>query len=210
MYQCDPRNANDPKGRYRHEIAYDGKCIYILGGGRIEISFDLTILPTFDLEENVWKYTETKPDTTAPKPGFPGERKCFSTIQYKKDNNDVEVIVSGGIKTDTEFYDDIWKLNLRTFQWTLFKQTSFPYPLYFHDSVTNGDGCMYVFGGILKNQPNPQRINKIFKVWMTVPKLGAIAWDAMLYYHLPQMKTSTKEELLEMGIPPTYVQRFTR
>ena len=33
VYICAGRDQCEPKGRYRHELAFDGKIIYVFGGG---------------------------------------------------------------------------------------------------------------------------------------------------------------------------------
>jgi hypothetical protein len=33
VYICSGKNESEPRGRYRHELAFDGKMIYVLGGG---------------------------------------------------------------------------------------------------------------------------------------------------------------------------------
>ena len=43
VYICAGRDPHEPKGRYRHEIAFDGKRIYILGGGTSVESFGFVV-----------------------------------------------------------------------------------------------------------------------------------------------------------------------
>jgi len=33
VYICTGKDECEPYGRYRHELAFDGKMIYVLGGG---------------------------------------------------------------------------------------------------------------------------------------------------------------------------------
>lgn len=44
VYICMGRDFCEPAGRYRHELAYDGKMIYVLGGGTSTESFGFTVL----------------------------------------------------------------------------------------------------------------------------------------------------------------------
>lgn len=53
VYICKSEENGDPSGRYRHEIVYSGKLLYILGGGTAQTAFDLIVLPAFDLEKVV-------------------------------------------------------------------------------------------------------------------------------------------------------------
>lgn len=61
-YLCQGRGDYEPTGRYRHEVAFDGDCIYILGGGTAEEVFDFIDIPMFDLEMKKWHKRRTKRD----------------------------------------------------------------------------------------------------------------------------------------------------
>lgn len=115
VHICRASNMDDPKGRYRHEIAYDDHYIYVLGGGTSEVAYDLENLPAFDLKKSKWITIKTKPDPDA-KFGYPQPRKCHSCIQYDTPNG-IHVIIAGGYIGDDRFFDDVWRLNLRTYQW---------------------------------------------------------------------------------------------
>lgn len=43
IYICAGRDPHEPKGRYRHELAFDGRRIYILGGGTSIEAFDFVV-----------------------------------------------------------------------------------------------------------------------------------------------------------------------
>lgn len=210
VYICRGSSPSEPKGRYRHEIAYDNNYIYVLGGGTSDSAFDLEIVPAFDLRLNKWISIKTQADPSVKLPGYPAPRKCHSCVQYETPNG-IEVIIAGGYFEDQRFFDDIWKLNLRTHQWQLFQTTTFPRALYFHDAATSGNGKMYVFGGISVGEglENSTRINDIYKIWTTIPKLSEIAWDAVIYYH-PDLPNRERTELLELGIPPKFANRAIR
>lgn len=62
VYVCQGRGDYEPAGRYRHEVAFDGKCIYILGGGTANAVYDFLDIPTFDLEKREWYKRRTKRD----------------------------------------------------------------------------------------------------------------------------------------------------
>lgn len=193
-----------PIGRYRHEIAIDDKFIYIFGGGTAETVFDLQTLPAFDLINRKWCKIETLPDPVA---GFPPKRKCHSLVQYKIEEvqrgEDTIVIISGGLNHDGAI-KDIWQLSLKNLRWMKFKQTNLQTSLFFHDACITKDGQMYIFGGITTNTI---RSNKLFKMWVTIPKLSAICWEAIMYYY-PKVYTKSREELLERGVPIHFVNRI--
>lgn len=206
-YVCNENIRDDPKGRYRHEIAYDENYVYILGGGTQSQSFDLETIPAFSFSENKYIFVKTKPDTnTDTNGGYPEPRRFHSCIQHTTEDG-VEVVIAGGYKSQDRFFDDIWKLNLRTLQWRRFAQTKLPYALYFHDSATIGNtGCMYIFGGVTGNG---LRTNDLMKMWVKIPKLSEICWEALVHYY-PRIADKDKSELLKSGVPPKYAERAVR
>lgn len=210
VYICNPSNSDDPKGRYRHEIAYDDQYIYMFGGGTSEVAYDLENIPAFDIKQSKWLTINTRPDPNAPLPGVPEARKCHSCIQYDTPNG-IDVIIAGGYYEDQRFFNDIWKLNLRTHQWQLYQTAKMPQPLYFHDAATNGNGLMYIFGGIAVNRDatTSARTNDIYKMWTAIPKLSEICWDALIHYH-PHLPLLNRGQLLEAGIPPKFAERAVR
>lgn len=204
-YACRPDIRDDPPGRYRHEIAFDGERIYIIGGGTSESAFSLSSIPTYHIRRNQWTYTETKPDPNLPRPGVPAARKCHSCVQYQTDHG-AEIVVAGGYDGRL-YYKDVWKLNLSTFEWRQMQKTNLPYPIFFHDAAASSAGCMYIFGGIKFTYNNNVRTNIVYKTWMTIPKLSEICWEALLHYN-PVIVNRTKSSLLEAGIPLKFVQRI--
>lgn len=193
-----------PIGRYRHEIALDERYIYIFGGGTSEMVFELNDLPAYDLKESSWCVIKTLPD---PVEGFPRRRKCHSVVQYTKSdiygNKETFVFVAGGLNHDGAIRD-IWQLSLKTLRWMQFKQTNLPTTLFFHDACITEDGCMYVFGGITTNTI---RSDKLLKMWVTIPKLSSICWEAILYY-FPQVYRLSRKELRKRGVPIHLVDRI--
>lgn len=204
-YACRQDIRDDPPGRYRHEIAFDGEKIYIIGGGTSDSAFSLSSIPTYTLKRNEWTYTATKPDPNLPLPGVPAARKCHSCVQYQTDNG-TEVVVAGGYD-GRSYYGDIWKLNLSTFEWRLMQKSVLPYPLFFHDAASSSAGCMYIFGGIKFSSNNNVRTNIVYKMWTTIPKLSEICWEAMLHYS-PGLPGKSKNDLLQMGIPLNFAHRI--
>lgn len=205
VYICRPEMREDPEGRYRHEVVYDGKHIFILGGGTSVTVYDLQTIPAFNLQTNSWDYFETKADPSIVD-GIPKPRKCFSCVQLETDNG-VEAYITGGLQSDLiTYFDDVWKINFRTMQWTLVKSAVLPEPLYFHSAATPGNGCMYIFGGIEFNKTAMRRRNDLYKMWMTIPKLSEMCWDAITHYN-PNLDKYKRNYLLKTGIPERFVDR---
>ncbi|XP_055838665.1 kelch domain-containing protein 10 homolog [Episyrphus balteatus] len=205
VYICRPEMRDDPEGRYRHEVVYDGNHIFILGGGTSMTVYDLQTIPAFNLKSNTWDYFETKPDPTI-RAGMPKPRKCFSCVQLDTPNG-VEAYITGGLQSDFQtYFADVWKINFRTMQWTLIKTAVLPRPLYFHSATTPGNGCMYIFGGIEYNKTAMRRRNDLYKMWMTIPKLSEMCWDAITFYN-PNLDKYKRNYLLKIGIPERFVDR---
>jgi len=194
----------EPIGRYRHEICIDERYIYILGGGTADQVFDLKTLPVYDLINRKWDKILTHPD---PDDGYPRPRKCHSLVQHttKGDVDDAEetsVYIAGG-NNQAGPLNDVWRLSLTTRRWTRFKATGLRTTLYFHDACITSDGCMYIFGGITTNT---SRTNNLYKMWVRVPKLSAIAWEALLHYY-PFINRASKQFMLERGVPLRFANR---
>lgn len=211
VYHCDEYNEDDPPGRYRHELAYDGEQIYVLGGGTSQVAFTLSEIPAFNLKTNTWKMVQTKPDPTFSPPGnkvaFPEARKCHACVQFETLQGSSVVIIGG---YDTCYYNDIWKLNLRTLEWKcLGKMPSFR-PLFFHDATVTRAGCVYIYGGITCNINTniTKRTTNMYKIWMTIPKLSEMCIEALNFY-APRLKESSVEDLMKLGVPPPFVDRLT-
>lgn len=63
VYICQGQSDYEPEGRYRHEVAFDGKNIYILGGGTADEVFDFFDIPMFNVDTKCWHRVKTKRDT---------------------------------------------------------------------------------------------------------------------------------------------------
>ncbi|XP_055316110.1 kelch domain-containing protein 10 homolog [Sitodiplosis mosellana] len=190
---------NDPKGRYRHEIAQDDEYIYIFGGGTQDTSFDMEVIPAYNFLKNEFVFIPTNAD---PSFGYPEARRFHSCVQQGG-----EVIIAGGSKAVGIYFDDIWKFNLRTRQWKLL-QTKLPYVLFFHDAAAVGNGLMYIFGGVTTRNGDLVRTNDLHKIWVQIPKLSEICWEALTFYD-PTIANRSKKALLEIGVPRTFAERAT-
>lgn len=59
VYICSGKGDYEPEGRYRHEVSFDGKQIYVLGGGTADLAYDLQYVPAFNLEKKIWNKLST-------------------------------------------------------------------------------------------------------------------------------------------------------
>ncbi|CAG7822338.1 unnamed protein product [Allacma fusca] len=190
--------AREPTPRYRHEVAFDGSQIFILGGGTASRAYDLTAVPTFDVKTREWNSVNTIGDPIG-KRRFPPARKCQGAVQRGND-----VFICGGYNS-RYIFTDLWKLNLSTLQWTRMP-VKLPIPVYFHSTALTPAGCMLMFGGVTNVKSNT-RTNKVFKIWLTTPSLKEMCWEAVLHYQ-PDLKFKSRQAVLEDGIPKDLVDRI--
>lgn len=202
VYVCDKSSQNEPEGRYRHEVAFDGDNIYVFGGGTAQDTFSLDILPTFNLEKKSWTHTETLKD---PNYGFPPPRRCHGAVQITTDAG-VQAFITGGYDGFTIF-DDLWRLDLQTHQWTCFNTCRLPRPVYFHAAALSPEGRIYVFGGIYCSEEYVSRSNAIYSAWLCIPKLSEMCWEAVLHYS-PHIVDCDSDDLINVGLPRHFVQRL--
>ncbi|XP_053598951.1 kelch domain-containing protein 10 homolog [Microplitis demolitor] len=208
VYICTGRNSIEPGGRYRHELAYDGKLIFVLGGGTSSECFGFTEIPAFDLEKNRWLRLQTFGDLNS-NPWIPSARRCHGCVQYvDQATGDINAVISGGY-TGPQVFNDVWRLNLRRLQWTCLKRfgTELPRPVYFHSAALTPAGQMYIFGGIVQNGSRGSRTQHVRSVWLVVPKLTEICWEAVNYY-FKNLRNKSKDELANLGIPLKFIQRL--
>ena len=52
-----------------------------------------------------------------------------------------------------------------------------------------------------------ERTDSMLSVWLIIPKLTEICWEAVNHYY-PNLQNYTPNELLQIGIPLKYVKRF--
>ncbi|CAL8108227.1 unnamed protein product [Orchesella dallaii] len=191
----------EPQPRYRHEVAFDGDNIYILGGGTARDAYELKTVPVFNLKDREWYMLKTKGSLSGvlnSTPRFPCPRKCQGSVQKGED-----VFICGGYDSKYIFMD-LWKLHLPSMQWHVLPVTM-PMPLYFHSTSITSGGCMYIFGGVT-HIINSTRTNRVFKIWLAVPKLKEMCWEALLYYR-KDIRQRSRTYLLNTGIPSEFVNR---
>lgn len=199
LHQSQPQViADDPAGRYRHELALYNDAIYLFGGGTANSTFDLITIPAFCLVSDKWKNVKTKPDPSlVESKGYPRPRKFHSLVHL----GDL-VIITGGCN-DEMYFRDMWRFNLSTLEWTLLKQ-KLPHKLFFHDATVTREGCMYIFGGIRKQ--DGLRTRQLYKMWIKVPSLKATCIEAIRTYMRADPPLIDQDELAQL--PMHYVNQI--
>lgn len=136
--------------------------------------------------------------------GMPQPRKCHGAVQVDA-QDDIHVFISGGF--DGEFvFDDLWRLELSTMQWTFIDYCVFPRPLYFHSASVSPAGKMSVFGGIYGGE-DMERSSDIYSIWVCVPRLSEMCWEALLHYN-PLISMCPRDKLIDIGLPKRFVHRL--
>ncbi|XP_060662653.1 kelch domain-containing protein 10 homolog [Drosophila nasuta] len=215
LYKSDLNNLfflDFPKGCFGHQVITDGKFIYCLGGGDIDMQLrDFKHILTFNLITHTWLERDTQPDDRmlAENEGYPRARQLFACVQRRCSNGDIEAIICGG--QEAEFFSylsDIWKLNLCTMKWTHLLTARTPLPTYISPAALMRNACLFVFGGVESKgnwAPRPG-VMGLYKMWLTVPKLSELAWEAYSYYN--DLKGRDRQELITLGIPSRFVERL--
>ncbi|KAE8744378.1 hypothetical protein FOCC_FOCC008982 [Frankliniella occidentalis] len=201
VYICKGLSRHEPQGRYRHELAFDGQKVYVLGGGTATESYGFEEIPALDLATYSWETIVTKPDLNF---NYPTARRCHGCVQLppEGDAKKGSVIISGGYNGQMMF-GDVWRLDLNDMQWQ-FMKCSLHQPVYFHSAAVTPAGKMFTFGGILNNGI---RTNEVCAAWVRIPKLSEMCWEAILFYN-PRVATQPRNKLVNMGFPKEFVDRL--
>ncbi|XP_968306.2 kelch domain-containing protein 10 homolog [Tribolium castaneum] len=203
VYICRGIGEYEPTGRYRHEVGFDKRNIYVLGGGTALLAFDFSTIPVFNLEKQIWYPQKSIRDTRY---GVPQPRRCHGAVQITTEFGN-QVFIAGGHDGENVF-DDLWRLDLQTFQWTYFDKCRLPFPIYFHAAAASPEGRLYIFGGICSSNDNDvRRSNCMYSTWLCIPKLSEICWEAVLHYS-PHIVKCRSEDLINIGLPRHFVQRL--
>lgn len=64
---------------------------------------------------------------------------------------------------------------------------------------------MYIFGGVTSIKRGV-RTNKVFKIWLKIPKLTEMCWDVLLRYN-SNLKKLKRDALMDIGIPYDFAKR---
>lgn len=136
--------------------------------------------------------------------GYPRPRRCHGAVQIETDNG-IQVFIIGGYDGHLVF-DDLWRLELSTLRWTLIKPCKLPRSIYFHSAAVSPAGKLHIFGGIYGGS-EISRSNDIMSLWLQVPRLSEMCWEALLHYH-PHIINLSKVKLINLGIPERFVKRL--
>lgn len=185
-----------PSSRYRHEIVSDDFRLYVFGGGTAHLAFPLDKIPAFEVQSGIWQETQTKPDKVH---GYPRTRKCHSCSLFRN-----EAYVCGGLDGE-DIMDDIWKLNLTTYEWTKIP-TSLHLPVYFHSADITPDGCLYIFGGVTRI--DDIRTNCVQRIWLILPTLQELCWENMCLTLDMKRLQKHRSKLFEIGVPMHFIERL--
>lgn len=193
-------------GSRLHRLVQDDSHIYLLGGYAYSDIFGFEQLPAFHVVSKKWSMRSTKPDPLAPHPGYPTARHGLACVQYKTLSGQTEVIIVGGYDFVgiTVYHKDIWRINLSTMQWHLFQSAQLPADMFDYDIATSGNGLVYLVG-----IQNRVKTYQIYKMWVTVPKLSEMCWEAIVALQ-PKLHLYPAAWLRKLGIPDRFVNRLNR
>lgn len=200
VYICDGK-PNEPAARYRHELGFHCSRLYVLGGGTAQEVFGFDEIPCFDLRNRCWEVARTRPDAEH---GYPLARRCHSCVQVTDDGM-TSIFILGGYDSHLIMYD-MWKLDLNTLQWYLIAD-HLPQGVYFHSSAVTPQGKIYTFGGINMYKTSTQRSADVYSVWVKIPKLKEMCWEALQHY-CPDLKKHPMSALRDSGIPHEFLNRL--
>lgn len=134
-YICKGYLHNEPRPGYRHEIAVDGRKVFILGGGTSDTSHGFKKVFVFDLDTHGWTRVDTEGDQRTEEL-YPRKRKFHSSVMVPGKK---EVIIMGGLD-DTDFLGDTWRLDLVTLKWLRLDSMALPAPTDFHATAITPAG----------------------------------------------------------------------
>ncbi len=82
-----------------------------------------------------------------------------------------------------------------------------PRPVYFHSVSVSPFGQMSIFGGVT-NTNHKERTNELYTIWLNIPPLKEMAFNAVLHYiEKSKSKKSLREIFFELEIPMNYIIR---
>jgi len=189
---------HEPAVRYRHEIFLENDIIYVLGGGTFRYASGLKALPAFNLKTMEWAVAVTFSQNGE----YPKPRLCHGCARLGD-----YVYITGG-HNNTVIFDDIWRFHLPTLEWTRLSM-NLPVPSYFHASAISPEGCLFIYGGVIDIKQS-YRSDLVYKhkVWLTVPSLKEMCWNAVNHY-ARQTDPDCSSEMVSK-VPPEYKDRLPR
>lgn len=141
--QC--RCKNPPSPRYRHEMVNVKDGFLVVGGYGDDGACPLDKVHRYHFSTLSWQEIQCQRDPTN---GFPPARRAHTCNRF--DNN---VYVTGGFQEESsdQIFNDIWKLDLDTFTWSMMHQVS-PKDVHWEGFIliAFSDVCVRVYG-VLKH-----------------------------------------------------------
>ncbi|KAL7076379.1 hypothetical protein ACQ4LE_004488 [Meloidogyne hapla] len=168
----------DEIGRYRLEVVpYQNMLVTFGGSISNQFIFKLDVLTVFDLEFRRFEKIQTKAD---PVYGFPRERSCHAIVHKES-----FVYLIGGYGMDLKVFATVWRFNLQNFEWKKLAEENnrLPVPVFFHASTLTPDGCIFVFGGVERQntqERHERRVNDLQRMWLEPPSLKYFASISLL------------------------------
>ncbi|XP_064632970.1 kelch domain-containing protein 10-like isoform X2 [Lineus longissimus] len=193
----DVKEQKVPEGRYRHEAIHDKLTdrLYVMGGGRANISYGFEELDAFDINSQKWLKIQSQ---SAGRQGYPEARRCHSCVKFKGN-----AYICGGYNGE-KIFSDLWALDLETLYWC--KITDMPKPVYFHAADVSPSGCLYIFGGV--NQIDLVRNANVYKIWLQPPSLQEACWINLCNL-IKDIERLPRPMLIQMGVPLALLDRLT-
>lgn len=197
------KSLRAPSSRYRHEAVCIENGFLVIGGYGEHGACALDKVFVFKYDLNVWEAVDCCGfnDNELPEP-----RRAHSCVQF----ND-EVYICGGYRemnsdaNENSAYNDLWKLDLKTFFWHKIDQV-LPFPRFFHSAAVTSKGCMYIFGGVQHLKDNVlARTNDVFKMWLVIPSLLELSWEMVCEIY--PVSTSSFKSLASVGVPRYLISR---
>ncbi|GLH12868.1 Kelch domain-containing protein 10 homolog [Gryllus bimaculatus] len=198
----------EPDGRYRHELAFDGSRIFVMGGGTATDVYGFEKIPAFNLSTGQWETLVTSGDPSLSPPGVPAARRCHGCVQLPSDGiQHSAVFISGGYD-GSNIFDDLWKLDLNTLQWQHLSHCKLPRAVYFHSTALTPAGQLFSFGGIADmGNGEFDRTAEVHSTWVCIPKLSEMCWEALVHYN-QFIHNVPSANLLNCGIPAKFLSRI--
>ncbi|XP_065829969.1 kelch domain-containing protein 10-like [Oscarella lobularis] len=197
--KLESAGKNKPEPRYRHEMVWDSKKFYVIGGSTIDQEYRFDTIHAFDFESQLWNECACHP---AQRDGFPNSRRFHACAKLNH-----MVYLSGGTSWLDVMYDDVWSLHLVTLQWTRLA-VKLPVALFFHSMAVTPAGCLYIFGGCT-TLAGTNRSDKMYKMWLRVPSLMEMCW-LKLTKSYPRLLDVGNSKLHALGIPLKLVNRLNQ
>jgi len=194
-----------PEPSYRHELALWDSKIFMLGGGTSFTVNGFIQIWYFDLSQQgqhgrgEWRSATTIPDPTSPleEPSeseqFPAPRRCHDCVTRGR-----YAYIFGGFDGN-RIFGDFWQLDLEHLQWKRLSCNQVV-PSYFSSSAVTPAGQVFSFGGVVSDDQKT-RTNAVHSMWLGVPSLRDMAWQAVLHYVGPEIANMSAETLLLGGVP---------